>query len=41
MGYTGITGYVLGLFLDNEKENGNYYNGFYRHYRVHIGVILR
>ena len=25
---------------DNGKENGNYYNGLYRDYRVYIGVIL-
>ena len=24
---------------DNEKDNGNYYNGFYRDYRVYIGAI--
>ena len=25
---------------DNGKENGNYYNGLYRDYRVYIGVIM-
>ena len=29
---------MLGLYRDNRKENGNYYNGLYRGY---IGVILR
>ena len=28
-----------GLYRDNEKENGNYYNGLYRDYRVYIRVI--
>ena len=23
----GIMGYILGLYRDNGKENGNYYNG--------------
>ena len=27
----------MGLYWDNGKENGNYYNGFYR---VYIGDIL-
>ena len=26
-GDIGITGYVLALYRDNGKENGNYYNG--------------
>ena len=26
-GYIGIIGYMLGLYWDNGKENGNYYNG--------------
>ena len=26
-GYIGIIGYMLGLYRDNGKENGNYYNG--------------
>ena len=30
MGYIGIIGYILGLYWDNGKENGNYYNGLYR-----------
>ena len=44
MGYIGIIGDILGLYLglywDNGKENGNYYNGSYRDYRVYIGAIL-
>ena len=32
----GIIGYILGLYWDNGKENGNYYRG----YRVCIGVIF-
>ena len=29
MGYIGIImGYILGLYRDNGKENGNYYVGF-------------
>ena len=28
----GFTGYILGLYWDNGKENGNYYNGLYRIY---------
>ena len=27
MGYIGIIGYILGIYRDNGKENGNYYNG--------------
>ena len=38
MADTGITGYILGLYRDHGKENGNYYNGLYRDYRVYIGV---
>ena len=30
----GIIGYILGLFWDNGKENGNY-----RSYRGYIGII--
>ena len=26
MGYIGIIGYMLGLYRDNGKENGNCYN---------------
>ena len=26
MGYIGIMGYILDLYRDNGKENGNYYN---------------
>ena len=40
MGYIGIIGTILGLYWDNGKENGNYYNGLYRDYRDYIGVIL-
>ena len=25
LGYIGIIGYILGLYRDNGKENGNYY----------------
>ena len=28
MGYIGVLGYILGLYWDNGKENGNYYLGF-------------
>ena len=27
-------------YWDNGKENGNYYTGLYRDYRLYIGVIL-
>ena len=27
-------GYILGLYGENGKENGNYYNGLYRVYTV-------
>ena len=33
----GYAGYILGLYWDNGKENGNYNNGLYR---VYVGVIL-
>ena len=33
----GIIGYILGLYRDNGKENGNYYNGLYR---VYIGCNM-
>ena len=39
MGYMGIIGYILGFYRDNGKENGNYYNGLYRDYRVYIGIL--
>ena len=32
MGYRGL---LLGLYWGNGKENGNYYNGLYRDYRVY------
>ena len=32
MGLYRIYIYILGLYWDNEKENGNYYNGLYRGY---------
>ena len=38
MGYVGVIGYIWGLYWDNGKENGNYYNGLYRDYRVYIGA---
>ena len=28
--YLGIIGTILVLYRDNGKEDGNYYNGFYR-----------
>ena len=28
--YIGIFGVIQGLYRDNGKENGNYYNGLYR-----------
>ena len=28
----------MGLYRDNGKEYGNYYNGLYRDYRVYIGL---
>ena len=33
----GFIGHIMGLYWDNGKENGNYYNGFYRAYN---GAIL-
>ena len=38
--YEGNIKVLLGLAWDNGKENGNYYNGLYRDYRVYVGVIL-
>ena len=40
LGY--ISGYILGLYCENGKENGHYYNGvIYRDYiSVYIRVIL-
>ena len=38
--YQGNVKVLLGLAWDNGKENGNYYNGLYRDYRVYVGVIL-
>ena len=40
----GLFGYILGLYRDNGKENGNcrnygHYIGFYWDYRGYIGVI--
>ena len=32
----GFIGVILGLYWDNGKENGNYYNGFYRGDRVYL-----
>ena len=29
---------ILGLYRDNGKENGNYYNGLYRFYRLILGL---
>ena len=34
---TGFRAYYWGLYWDNGKENGNYYNGLYR---VYIGYII-
>ena len=28
----GYIGYILGLYRDDGKENGNYHNGFFREY---------
>ena len=33
----GYIRYILGLYWDNGKENGKYYNGMYK---VYFGVIL-
>ena len=30
--YIGIIGYILGLYKDNGREHGNYYNGLYKDY---------
>ena len=30
---------IMGIYRDNGKENGNYYNGLYRDYRVYVGAI--
>ena len=29
-GYIGVIGTILGLYGDNGRENGNYYNALYR-----------
>ena len=29
IGYIGIIGYILGLYWDDGKENGTYYQGFW------------
>ena len=39
MGYKGIIGFILGLYRDNGKEHGNYYNGLY--VDQHIEVPLQ
>ena len=37
MGYIGV---ILGLYWDNGKENGNYYNGLYWGYiGFYIGIM--
>ena len=33
LGYLDNIGVILGLYRDNGKENGNYYNELYRDYR--------
>ena len=33
-GYTGIIGYILGLYKDNGKENGNYYLFCFRRFQA-------
>ena len=38
-GWAGRKWVILGLYRDNGKENGNYYNGFYRCYRVIWGFL--
>ena len=32
--YWGYIGVILGLCGDNGKENGNYYNGLHRVYKI-------
>ena len=40
-GYIGtIIGYVLGLYWDNGKENGNSYNGLYKDYYKYPSFIF-
>ena len=35
-------GYILGLYGDNGKENGNYYNGLYKYiYIWSIWVVFK
>ena len=41
MGYMGIIGTILGLYRDDGKENGNYYNGLSRDYRDYIVGYIR
>ena len=36
---SGCGHFIIGLFWDNRKQNGNYHNGLYRDYRDYIGVI--
>ena len=35
--YLRIIGNILGFYWDSGKENGNYYTGLYRDYRVYVG----
>ena len=39
MGYIGIIGYILGLYCENGKENGNYYPGQYSNNGCVISVM--
>ena len=41
LGYIGILGYILGLYRDNGKENGNYYIGLYWDHREYSVSGLR
>ena len=38
LGCGAVHRYILGLYWDSGKENGNYYNGLYWDYGVYIGV---
>ena len=39
MGYKGIIGFILGLYRDNGKENGNYNNGLYIDQHIEVPLL--
>ena len=41
MGLTGTIRYILGLYRDNGREIGSYYNGLCKDYREYMGVYIK